>query len=94
MAGRCPSPAGSPPSTTTSRARTVRYGPVPLREWQLPYRVVGRPGGGTQAAIIWDSIATRGANDYTAAAGSQYLTWQAIADAGVSSWAELAAPTT
>lgn len=74
--------------------RPVRYGPVQLREWELPYQVIGRPVGGTQAAITWDDIATRGADDYTAAAGSKYLTWQAIADAGVTSWAELAAPTT
>lgn len=79
---------------TVRRGRTVRYGPFPYREWQLPYRVVGRPAGGTQAAIAWDNIATRGADDYTAAAGSQYLTWQAIADAHVPSWAELSAPTT
>lgn len=62
--------------------RTVRYGPVPLREWRLPYQVIRRPGGGTQAAITWNDVA------------AQYPTWQAIVDAGVTSWAELAAPTT
>lgn len=78
----------------TDEDRPVRYGPVPLREWALPYQVISRPTGGTQAAIIWNDVATRGADDYTAQAGSQYMTWQAIADAGVTSWAELSAPTT
>lgn len=78
---------------TVRPARPSTVGTDGLRHVELPYQTVGRPGGGTQAAIVWDDIATRGADDYTAAVGSQYLTWQAIADAGVSSWAELAAPT-
>lgn len=61
--------------------RTVRYGPVPLREWAGPYQVIGRPGGGTQAAVTWADVAAK------------YPTWAAIAAAGVDSWAELAAPT-
>jgi hypothetical protein len=62
--------------------RTVNWGPFPYREWQLPLQVVGRPGGGTQAAITWNTIA------------DQYPTWQSIIDAGVTSWADLANPTT
>ena len=61
--------------------RTVNYGPMPYREWTLPIQVVGRPGGGTQAAITWDDVV------------AAYPTWQAIEDAGITSWAELAAPT-
>jgi hypothetical protein len=78
---------------TTDEDRPVRYGPVPLREWTLPYQVIGRPVGGIRAAVTWDDIATEGADDYTAAPGSQYMTWQEIADAGLT-WAQLAAPTT
>ena len=51
------------------------------RSITVPYQVVARPGGGTQAAITWDTVA------------GQYATWQALAAAGVTSWAALAAPT-
>lgn len=48
----------------------------------VPYQVVARPGGGTQAAITWDTVA------------GQYATWTAeAADAANTSWAALAAPT-
>lgn len=62
-------------------ARTTRHGRFPYREWQLPIQVVGRPGGGTQSAVTWTSVAAR------------YATWQAIKDAGITSWADLANPT-
>lgn len=62
-------------------ARTVAYGRFPYREWSLPIQVVERPGGGTQAAVTWASVA------------AQYPTWQSIIDAGITTWAELAAPT-
>jgi hypothetical protein len=75
-------------------ARTLEVADHPWREWVLPYLIVSRPAGGTQAAIMWDDIATDDGDGYTAEAGSQYMTWQEIADAGVASWAELAAPTT
>lgn len=61
--------------------RTVAYGRFPWREWVLPIQVCGRPGGGTQAGITWNTVA------------AQYPTWQAIIDAGITSWADLAAPT-
>jgi hypothetical protein len=63
-------------------ARTVAYGQFPYREWQLPIQVVGRPGGGTQAARTWNTGA------------AEYASWQAAVDAGITSWNELAAPTT
>jgi hypothetical protein len=65
-----------------TETRTVNYGRFPYREWQLPIQEVARPGGGTQAAITWNTVA------------AQYATWQDIVDAGITSWAELAAPTT
>jgi len=63
-----------------------------LRDIELPYQQVGRPAGGTQAAITWNDVATRGASDYVAAASSPYATWVAVA-AAADSWAVLAAPT-
>lgn len=74
-----------------SRQSTV--GMDPTRDIELPYQVVDRPAGGTQAAITWNDVATVGVNAYTAAAGSQYLTWASIPADGVASWAALAAPT-
>lgn len=65
----------------TDETRTVPWGPFPYREWPLPYQVIGRPGGGTQAALTWNDVAAK------------YPTWQSIVDAGITSWAELAAPT-
>jgi hypothetical protein len=54
---------------------------VSHRSLTLPYQQVARPGGGTQAAITWNTVAAK------------YATWQDILDAGITSWAELAAPT-
>jgi hypothetical protein len=61
-------------------ARTVDYAAQPWREWVLPYQVVGRPAGGTQAAISWNTVV------------GQYTSWADVA-ASVDSWAELVAPT-
>jgi len=72
---------GRPSSVATHKDRTIT----------VPYQTVGRPSGGTQAAITWNDVATRGADDYTAAPSS-YATWAAAA-AAADSWAELAAPT-
>lgn len=75
----------------TTEARFVNYGSYPRRDWDLPFQVVDRPAGGTQAGITWDSYATRGVDDYTAEVGSQYTTWAAMA-AAVQSWSDLADP--
>lgn len=50
------------------------------RDVQMPYQVVARPGGGTQAATTWDVVA------------GQYATWSALA-ATKKTWAQLVAPT-
>lgn len=60
-----------------------RLSPVltePHRNITLPYQVVARPGGGTQAAFTWDTVA------------SQYATWADLAATGLT-WAQLAAQT-
>lgn len=53
----------------------------PYRSVDIAYQVVGRPGGGTQAALTWFDVS------------GKYATWQAIADAGITSWSQLASPT-
>jgi hypothetical protein len=73
--------------------RVLDYGPWQWREWSLPYLTVGRPAGGTQAGITWDDIAEVGDDDYTAADGSAFETWDDVADA-YDAWSELSAPTT
>lgn len=73
-------------STAYISVGAVRYkrrsniGTDPQRDIELPYRVVSRPAGGSQAAITWETIA------------AAYPTWDAI-PAGTT-WAELANPTT
>jgi hypothetical protein len=76
-----------------TRGRTLDFGPFPWREWPLPYQVVDRPAGGTQADITWNDIAIPGDDDYTAAEGSQFQTWDEVA-AAYDSWADLASPST
>jgi hypothetical protein len=73
--------------------RVMDYGPWPWREWPLPYQTVGRPAGGTQAGITWNDIAEVGDDDYTAADGSAFATWDEV-DAAYDAWSELSAPTT
>jgi hypothetical protein len=60
--------------------RRTDVGTLPLWDFELPYQVVGRPAGGTQAAITWTTVA------------GQYGSWADVA-ASVHSWAELVAPT-
>jgi hypothetical protein len=61
--------------------RQSDVGDHPGRDLTIPYQVVSRPAGGTQAAITWNTIA------------GLYSSWNDAA-ASVSSWAELSAPTT
>lgn len=65
------------------RAQVDRQVPVLTGRYRavtLPYQVVARPGGGTQAGIIWDTIA------------GQYAAWTDLAATGLT-WAQLVAPT-
>jgi hypothetical protein len=64
-----------------SVSRPSDVGSEQLRDLTLPYQVVDRPAGGTQAAITWNDIAAK------------YPTWAAVA-ASARSWSELANPTT
>lgn len=73
--------------------RIIDYGPHQGRDWPLPYQTVGRPAGGTQAGISWNDIATVGDDDYTAAEGSAFATWDDVA-AAYDAWSELSAPST
>jgi hypothetical protein len=72
--------------------RVIDFGPWPWREWPLPYQTVDRPAGGTQAGVTWNDVATVGDDDYTAAEGSAFATWDEVA-AAYDSWSALAAPT-
>lgn len=66
-------------------ARTVDFAGQPWREWTLPYQVVGRPAGGSQALVTWQTVY----DSY----GSP--SWTALyAAAGNPTWAQLANPTT
>lgn len=65
--------------------RRSNLGTDPHRVTELPYRVVSRPAGGSQALITWQSIY----DDYG------QPTWQELYDAaGQPTWAELANPIT
>jgi hypothetical protein len=61
----------------TAPKRIVGYGRFPQRQWALPYQVVDRPAGGTQAGRVWDTLTVEG---YTTWAGLQphYGTWAAV----------------
>lgn len=61
--------------------RTVEWAEHPYREWRLPYRVVGRPAGGSQASRTYATVA------------GEYATYAAIAATG-KTYAELANPIT
>jgi hypothetical protein len=65
---------------TVRPVRRSNVGTLPLWDFELPYQVVGRPAGGTQAARTWNTVA------------GQYASWNAEAAAN-DSWAELVAPT-
>lgn len=65
-------------SVTTRRISSI--GSAPYWDVTIPYQVIDRPAGGTQAAITWATVA------------AQYPTWQDIAAAGLS-WADLVSPT-
>lgn len=67
-------------SVTVTRPSPVAYHED--RDIAVKYQAVDRPAGGTSAAITWNDIAAK------------YSTWQAIADAGIKSWSDLANPTT
>lgn len=62
-------------------ARTIEYAPWPWREWSLPFQVVGRPAGGSQALRTWATVAV------------EYPTWADVAATGLT-WAEIANPIT
>ena len=72
--------------------RVIDYGPWQHRDWPLPYQTVDRPAGGTQAGVSWNDVATVGDDDYTAAEGSAFATWDDVA-AAYDAWSQVAAPT-
>lgn len=66
-------------------ARTVDFAGQPWREWTLPYQVVGRPAGGSQALVTHQTVYdSHGAPTWT----------QLYAAAGSPTWAQLANPIT
>jgi hypothetical protein len=71
--------------------RIIDYGPWQHRDWPLPYQTVDRPAGGTQAGVSWNDVATVGDDDYTAADGSAFATWDEVAAAN-DAWSQVAAP--
>lgn len=62
-------------------SRPSPVGTHPDRLTTVTYQTIGRPAGGTQAAITWTTVT------------GQYATWDVLDDA-VPTWATLAAPTT
>lgn len=64
-----------------TETRVSRFAGEPLRVWQLPFQVVGRPSGGSQALRTWATVA------------AEYPTWADLAATGLT-WAELANPIT
>lgn len=61
--------------------RPVVYAAQPRRDWSLPYQVVARPSGGSQALRTWATVA------------GEYATWADLAATGLT-WAEVANPIT